>query len=253
MITVAKSAAERYGESASYSLLYKDLYPQDSQNLDAILQGLDSDSITRDTAITAITQASGLSRQEVENRYNFAMTAQALTAVLAGTYLPKGTSVTSKETVAKDPVSLAGQADNEAGILVDRNVIVGEAKAIDDSASYAKWWDDLAQPKNLSDREARAWYLSKEAEIPARINSSASLEEQAKQAFDMRNDLRSTARELMSNRTLADSLNKTDPNRTWNEIVNKYSGQGLSGDELWSKIIEKSQASRTSVNDGLGM
>ncbi|MGN9471173.1 VENN motif pre-toxin domain-containing protein [Pseudomonas syringae pv. aptata] len=128
LITVAKSAAERYGESASYSLLYKDLYPQDSQNLAAILQGLDSDSITRDTAITAITQASGLSRQEVENRYNFAMTAQALTAVLAGAYLPRGTSVTSKETVAKDPVSLAGQADNEAGILVDRNVIVGSAK-----------------------------------------------------------------------------------------------------------------------------
>jgi len=64
------------------------------------------------------------------------------------------------------------------------------------------------QPKNLTDREARAWYLSKEAEIPARINSGASLEEQAKQAFDMRNDVRSTARELMSNRTLADSLNK---------------------------------------------
>lgn len=102
----------------------------------------------------------------------------------------------------------------------------GGAKAIDDSASYAKWWDDLAQPKNLTDREARAWYLSKEAEIPARINSSAFLEEQAKQAFDMRNDLRSTARELMSNRTLADSLNKTDPNRTWSEIVDKYSGQG---------------------------
>ena len=127
------------------------------------------------------------------------------------------------------------------------------AKAIDDSASYAKWWDDLAQPKNLTDREARAWYLSKEAEIPARINSSASLEEQAKQAFDMRNDLRSTARELMSNRTLADSLSKTDPNRTWSEIVNKYSSQGLSGDELWSKIIEKSQSSRSSVNNGLGM
>ncbi|CAI8822197.1 filamentous hemagglutinin [Pseudomonas sp. IT-P2] len=129
----------------------------------------------------------------------------------------------------------------------------GGAKAKDDSVSYTKWWDDLAQPKSLTDREARAWYLSKEAEIPARINSSASLEEQAKQAFDMRNDLRSTARELMSNRTLADSLSKTDPNRTWSEIVNKYSGQGLSGDALWSKIIEKSQSSRTSVNDGLGM
>lgn len=137
--------------------------------------------------------------------------------------------------------------------LAEQKLVKDGAKAIDDSASYGKWWDDLAQPKNLTDREARAWYLSKEAEIPARINSSASLEEQAKQAFNMRNDLRSTARELMSNRTLADSLKKTDPNRTWSEIVNKYSGQGLSEDELWSKIIEKSQSSRTSVNDGLGM
>ncbi|MEE5145058.1 hypothetical protein V2J91_03000 [Pseudomonas alliivorans] len=119
--------------------------------------------------------------------------------------------------------------------------------------SYAKWWDDLAQPKNLTDREARAWYLSKEAEIPARINSSASLEEQAKQAFSMRDDLRSMARELISNRTLADSLSKTDPNKTWSEIVNKYSSQGLSGDKLWAKSIEKSQSSRSSVNDGMGV
>ncbi|WP_440072885.1 hemagglutinin repeat-containing protein [Pseudomonas fragariae (ex Marin et al. 2024)] len=145
LVTVAKNAAEQYGKSVSYTLIYKDLYPQDSQNLDAILQGLDSDSITRDTAITAITQASGLSRQEVENRYNFAMTAQALTAVLAGAYLPRGTSVTSKETVAKDPVSLAGQADNEAGILVDRNVIVGGAKATGGAAEKV---DDVVAPSS---------------------------------------------------------------------------------------------------------
>jgi filamentous hemagglutinin len=126
-------------------------------------------------------------------------------------------------------------------------------KAIDDSAAYTKWWDNVAQPKTLTDREARAWYLSKEAEIPSRIDAGLSLEDQAKQAFAMRNDLRSTARELMSNRHLADSLNKSDPNRTWSEIANKYSSQGLSGDDLWRKIIEKSQSSRTSVNNGLGM
>lgn len=86
------------------------------------------------------------------------------------------------------------------------------AKAIDDSTAYTKWWDNVAQPKTLTDREARAWYLSKEAEIPSRIDAGLSLEDQAKQAFAMRNDLRSTARELMSNRDLADSLNKSDPN-----------------------------------------
>ncbi|CAB3661281.1 hemagglutinin repeat-containing protein [Achromobacter aegrifaciens] len=143
-------------------------------------------------------------------------------------------------------------AEVEKSLDVGR-VAGGGAKAIDDSAAYTKWWDNIAQPRTLTDREARAWYLSKEAEIPSRIDAGLSLEDQAKQAFAMRNDLRSTARELMSNRDLADSLNKSDPNRTWSEITNKYSSQGLSGDDLWRKIIEKSQSSRESVNNGLGM
>lgn len=103
-----------------------------------------------------------------------------------------------------------------AGKLVES--LTFGAKAIDDSAAYTKWWDNVAQPKTLTDRKARAWYLSKEAEIPSRIDAGLSLEDQAKQAFAMRNYLRSTARELMSNRDLADYLNKSDPNRTWSEI-----------------------------------
>ena len=158
------------------------------------------------------------------------------------------------EKVAESKLTQDIRVANQA--LASRNTpnsSVGGPKAIDDSAAYTKWWDNVAQPKTLTDREARAWYLSKEAEIPSRIDAKLSLEYQAKQAFSMRNDLRSTARELMSNRSLADSLNKSDPNRTWSEIVNKYSSQGLSGDGLWRKIIEKSQSSRASVNDGLGM
>ena len=47
------------------------------------------------------------------------------------------------------------------------------------------------------------------------INKNLSLE---KQAFNLRNRFRTQARELMADRELAESLYKTDPNKTWKEI-----------------------------------
>ena len=46
------------------------------------------------------------------------------------------------------------------------------------------------------------------------IDSSLSLEEQAKQAFNLRNKFRIEARELMADRAIAESLYKTDSNRS---------------------------------------
>jgi len=67
----------------------------------------------------------------------------------------------------------------------------------------------------LSNLETRQWYLQQETKISELINKNASLEEQARQAFELRNQFRTQARELMADRDLAASLNKTDPNLTW--------------------------------------
>ncbi len=105
----------------------------------------------------------------------------------------------------------------------------------------------------LSNVEARQWYLDQEANIKNMIDTTKSLEQQAQQAFNLRNQFRTQARELMADRTLAESLYKTDPNMTWNQIINKYTNKGLSGDSLWQEIINASTRSRTSVNQGLGL
>lgn len=55
------------------------------------------------------------------------------------------------------------------------------------------------------------------------IDKSLSLEEQSKQAFNLRNQFRTQARGLMADRAAAESLYKTDPNLTWEEIVRKQS------------------------------
>ncbi|MBO8172918.1 MAG: hypothetical protein H0Z33_13645 [Bacillaceae bacterium] len=105
----------------------------------------------------------------------------------------------------------------------------------------------------LSNVEARKWYLSQEAKIKDMIDKTLPLEEQAKQAFNLRNQFRTQARELMADRKLAQKLMDTDPNLTWDDVVKKYSNKGYSGDELWQEIIEASTRSRPSVNKNLGL
>ena len=106
---------------------------------------------------------------------------------------------------------------------------------------------------SLSNVEARKWYLEQEAKIPDMIDKSLPLEEQAKQAFNLRNQFRTQARELMEDRATAESLYKTDPNLAWEEIVRKQRAKGLEGDDIYKAIIESSQRSRKSVNKSLGL
>ena len=72
LVNEAQSALVRYGDNVTYSLIYKDLYPQDEANIESILKGLDPDSITRDVVIKGIVDANGgkLSWSDVETRYD---------------------------------------------------------------------------------------------------------------------------------------------------------------------------------------
>ena len=109
------------------------------------------------------------------------------------------------------------------------------------------------KPASLDNIEARKWYLKQEAEIPNRIDKSLSLENQAKQAFNLRNQYRTQARELMADRELAESLYNSDPNLTWEQIIQKQIDKGKTGDEIYKAIIDSSQRSRKSVNELLGL
>ena len=106
---------------------------------------------------------------------------------------------------------------------------------------------------SLSDVDARKWYLDSESKIPSLLDKTKSLEQQAKQAVELRNQFRTQARAAMTNRTAAEALDITDPNQTWEMLVDKYSAKGLSGDDLFREIINAAQRSRTGVNHMLGI
>jgi len=106
---------------------------------------------------------------------------------------------------------------------------------------------------SLDNVEARKWYLSHEEKIAEQVDRSLPIKEQARQAFDLRNQYRTEARELMADRKLAESLYESDPNYTWEQMVQKQINRGLTGDDIYKAILESSQRSRKSVNQSLGL
>jgi filamentous hemagglutinin len=113
--------------------------------------------------------------------------------------------------------------------------------------------DDVARG-TLSNLEARKWYIQQESRILDQIDPNLSLRERAIQAFVRRNELRTQARELMTDRAEAARLMREEPNMTlWEIVRRKYKEKGLVGDALWRDILDSSQKSRTSVNKKLGL
>ena len=105
----------------------------------------------------------------------------------------------------------------------------------------------------MSNYEARKWYLEQEKKIPLVINSKSSLKVQAQQAFSLRNKFRTEARLLMKDRDLANFLNSTEENLTWEKVVEKQVERGFAGDDIYREIIKGAQKSRGSVNKMLGV
>ena len=130
-------------------------------------------------------------------------------------------------------------------VLWDDGGVVGVLGAIERYSKTGK--------HSLSNFEVQKWYLEHEAMIPDLLDKNLSIEEQAKQAFHLRNQFRSEARELMADRNLAEQLYLTDKYLTWEEIVQKQIDKGLSGDAIYREIIRSSQRSRKSVNQILGL
>ena len=112
-------------------------------------------------------------------------------------------------------------------------------------------------PGSLSESETRTVYAQGELRMrdlnDQLTRQGVSAEERAKVMFEQRNALRSWSRDLMKNRTLADQLNRTDPNLTFDDLVAKNAAKGIKSDEIYQKIIESATRSRPSVNKSLGI
>ncbi|WP_158529626.1 hypothetical protein [Parvibium lacunae] len=106
------------------------------------------------------------------------------------------------------------------------------------------------KPYSLSNEQTRIWYHNQLDAIPTQIDSTLSLREQALQSFQMRNEIKLQARELMSDRAAAAEL--PEP-KTLQDVVRKAYEQGLRGDDVWIYVRDGATRSNKNVDDALGL
>lgn len=106
----------------------------------------------------------------------------------------------------------------------------------------------------LGNGEVRAWYKAHDERIPELLDSSAPLEQQARQACEMRNTNRTAARELMKDQKLRKQLDKTDPNKGFEQLLqDKMQRKGLTKDEAVEDVLRTATKTRKTVNKMFGL
>jgi RHS repeat-associated protein len=107
----------------------------------------------------------------------------------------------------------------------------------------------IAAPKGgASNLDVRKWYHSQLDAIPGKIGKSASMREQALQAFKLRNEAKLAARKMMDPEQVAN----LPPLATLKDLVRKGYRLGLRGNDLWRYIRDSSTRSNVAVDKDVG-
>ncbi|MGV0809475.1 alpha/beta hydrolase [Mycolicibacterium setense] len=126
--------------------------------------------------------------------------------------------------------------------LVARNAergLTGDAiyEAIIDTSTHSRM-----SPGSLTDIETGAVYSQFELGMRAldeqMIRDGVSIEDRARILSGLRSSLRAWTRELMENRPAADWLSAHESAPTFEDLVARYEGKGLSGDDVYQAIID---------------
>ena len=112
-------------------------------------------------------------------------------------------------------------------------------------------YDDIKHLNgSLSDKVTRQWYVLHDKKIPDMIDRNQSIEDQARQAHALRNQFRTNARDLMLNHDERKWLDKSHPNLTFEEQVDKkMSDKGMTRDEAIQDILKTASKSNKKVNE----
>ena len=102
--------------------------------------------------------------------------------------------------------------------------------------------------------DVRTWYIEQVNHIPDLIDTSASKEQRARQAFELRNQIRNEAREMMEDLELRKQLDQQRPNITFEELVeSKMRRKGMTKEEAIWDIYVTATKTNEKVNHELGL
>ena len=108
--------------------------------------------------------------------------------------------------------------------------------------------------KALDNAAVRDWYRSKLKEIPELVDKTLPLEEQAKQAFELRNFIRTQARDMMIDEDARAKLDQNQPNRDFEGLLkDKMQRKGLTKKQALRDIIGTANKSNRRVDEEFGL
>ncbi|MEH6945201.1 phage minor head protein [Bacillus sp. JJ722] len=103
-------------------------------------------------------------------------------------------------------------------------------------------------------KEVRQWYIERDKNIINVIDKSKSIKQQAMQACSLRNQYRSEARLMMSDRKSAEKLEAEQPNKSFEELVkDKQKRKGLTLEQAYQDIVDTAGKTNAKVNKKLNL
>lgn len=163
----------------------------------------------------------------------------------------------NKERQLRDFLEKTGQLSDNA-----RTQVLGFGRSTAQKAVWAekkdltnKSYNDIMRLKRqLSNVEVRKWYLAHDKTIPDLINKSLPIEQQARQACELRNKFRTQARNLMADQNERRMLDVTDPNKRFEELLaDKMKRKNLTREQAVEDILNTATKTRKSINKSLGL
>ena len=137
--------------------------------------------------------------------------------------------------------------------LTDRDIIALNTEN-EDIVSRLSLEDTTAYNGKLSNRAARKWYLAHVKRIPEVVDHSQSIEEQARQAYELRIAYRTQTRDLMRDQIARKRLDEKHPSKTFEELLeDKMQRKGLTREQAIWDIYKTAVKTNSGVNEALGL
>lgn len=191
-----------------------------------------------DNCNCTVTYISDKTKQDVWSKKRYALSSEERKEILERT--PKPERFTKQQAKAVEKANLNGA--------------VGVTNSGGNDLTTKDYNDIIYMRGKMSDVEARKWYLAHDKTIPDLIDRSKSVEEQAKQACDLRNQFRTQTRELMADQEKRRQLDIDDPNKSFNELIaDKMQRKNLTREQAVEDVLKTATKTRKSVNQKYGL
>jgi len=160
-----------------------------------------------------------------------------------------------KYTDVHSKVEYRSKAERAAKAERRKKIVLKKSTKDDTIKSQEELMEYIGKPIIKTDNQSiREWYVANVSNIPNQVDQSKSIEEQARQAFNLRNQLKHEARVAMTDIETAQFLEETRPAPTFEQLLQgKMKRKGFTYSGAVEDILETSSKTNADANKEFGL